>query len=464
MGRADGDLRPAARATRSRSSTPRPRSSSPEQAAERVARPRTRGSSAVVVYGHQPSASTQIMTGASAVSTATQASCARRTNVLLLGGHVAALPERTLREEACDFVASGEGLYTLVELVEALRAAATRPRAGPGPRAIATGRRRGATPPAPLRHATSRREMPGVAWDLLPMARYRAHNWHCFGGLDRQPYAAIYTTLGCPYHCSFCCIQAPFKGGEQARRASSRRSNSYRFWSPTRVVDEIDTARQRLRRAQHQDRRRDVRPEPPARPRHLRPHHRARLRPEHLGVRARRHGQGRHARQAEARRVQLAGVRHRGRRRARARRRGQGVRARTRSTTSSQDVKAAGINVIGNYIFGLPEDDRRHDAGDAGPGARPELRVRQLLLGDGLSRLAAVRRRRSARACRCRRRGPATRSTAVDYAAAADAAPAGRRGAALPRPGVRRLLHAPAVSRDGPRRSSATAPSTTSAR
>ena len=41
--------------------------------------------------------------------------------VLLLGGHVAALPERTLREEAADFVAAGEGLRTLVGLVEALK-------------------------------------------------------------------------------------------------------------------------------------------------------------------------------------------------------------------------------------------------------------------------------------------------------------------------------------------------------
>ena len=59
-------------------------------------------------------------------------------------------------------------------------------------------------------------DMPGVAWDLLPMSRYRAHNWHCFGHLQREPYAALYTTLGCPYHCSFCCIQAPFKDGEEA--------------------------------------------------------------------------------------------------------------------------------------------------------------------------------------------------------------------------------------------------------
>src|SRR5436190_1621624 len=82
-------------------------------------------------------------------------------------------------------------------------------------------------------------DMPGVAWDLLPMSRYRAHNWHCFGHLQREPYAALYTTLGCPYHCSFCCIQAPFKHGEEAAGLNTA-VNSYRFWSPQRVIQEID--------------------------------------------------------------------------------------------------------------------------------------------------------------------------------------------------------------------------------
>lgn len=27
------------------------------------------------------------------------------------------------------------------------------------------------------------KEMPGIAWDLLPMEKYRAHNWHCFDSL-----------------------------------------------------------------------------------------------------------------------------------------------------------------------------------------------------------------------------------------------------------------------------------------
>jgi radical SAM superfamily enzyme YgiQ (UPF0313 family) len=71
------------------------------------------------------------------------------------------------------------------------------------------------------------------------MSRYRAHNWHCFGGKARQPYAAIYTTLGCPYKCSFCCIQAPFKEGEAAQGLKST-VNSYRYFSPKTVIKEID--------------------------------------------------------------------------------------------------------------------------------------------------------------------------------------------------------------------------------
>ncbi len=209
---------------------------SPEQAAERVAalNPRL---TAVVVYGHQPSASTQNMTGASAVTTAIR-QAAPAAKILMLGGHVAALPSQTLAEEACDFVARDEGLYAVADLVEALRGASTpdlskvRGLVYRTPEGVVT------NPAAPLLMDVET-EMPGGAWDLLPMARYRAHNWHCFGDLERQPYAAIYTTLGCPYHCSFCCIQAPFKAGEQVLGLDGR-VNSYRFWTPARVVEEID--------------------------------------------------------------------------------------------------------------------------------------------------------------------------------------------------------------------------------
>jgi radical SAM superfamily enzyme YgiQ (UPF0313 family) len=191
---------------------------------------------AVVVYGHQPSASTQVMTAAGQVCTAIKRA-ARKQPLLLVGGHVTALPRRTLREEPADFVAAGEGLHTLAALVEALKTPAPDLARVPG----LWYRRDGQsvqTPDVPLVGDLDQ-EVPGQAWDLLPMRRYRAHNWHCLGGHDRKPYAALYTTLGCPFHCSFCCIQAPFKTGERAAGLKES-ANSYRYWSPDHVVAQID--------------------------------------------------------------------------------------------------------------------------------------------------------------------------------------------------------------------------------
>jgi len=207
----------------------------PDQAAERALALNPRLVT-VVVYGHQPSASTQNMTGASAIVTALKR-LSPSTRVLMLGGHVAALPKRTLTEEACDFVASDEGLEAAATLVEALRATSDPDLARVPGLVYRTNGSIASNPAAPLVTDLDRR-MPGLAWDLLPMSKYRAHNWHCFGHLQRQPYAAIYTTLGCPYHCSFCCIQAPFKSGERVIGLKEQ-VNSYRFWSPERVADEI---------------------------------------------------------------------------------------------------------------------------------------------------------------------------------------------------------------------------------
>ena len=194
---------------------------SPRQVAEQIASLNP-GLTTVVVYGHQPSASTQNMTASGQICSAIKEIDKDR-QVLLLGGHVSALPERTLREESADFVREGEGPATVIGLLE-----------GRAPHDRIPGlwyRSHGQiqhTPTATLLQNLDR-DLPQVAWDLLPMDKYRAHNWHCFGSVfRRQPYASVYTSLGCPYKCSFCCINAPFG------------RSTIRYHSPDQVIGEID--------------------------------------------------------------------------------------------------------------------------------------------------------------------------------------------------------------------------------
>lgn len=191
---------------------------------------------AVVVYGPTPCASTQLMPFTGAICSVVKQK-APQLKILLVGGHVAALPERTLREEDADFVCGGEGPFTILELLQALKS--RRPDYSKvrdlwywDDENVRT------NAPAPLVKDLDQ-EMSGIAWDLLPMDKYRAHNFHCLGNLQRQPYAALYTTLGCPYHCTFCCIHAPFKSGEKAL-GYKESVNSYRRWSPQSVMAQID--------------------------------------------------------------------------------------------------------------------------------------------------------------------------------------------------------------------------------
>jgi len=191
---------------------------------------------AVVVYGHHPSASTQNMPSVGRICRAIRARN-QGVKTLLVGGHVAALPRLTMEQEDVDFVCDGEGPYTFTDLLSALRDVGCSLENVRGLWYRDNGEIRN-TIPAPLIMDLDT-EMPRVAWDLLPMEKYRAHNWHCFGNLPRSPYGSLYTTLGCPFHCSFCCIQAPFKKGEEAS-GMRRGLNSYRLWNPDSVIAQID--------------------------------------------------------------------------------------------------------------------------------------------------------------------------------------------------------------------------------
>src|SRR5262249_46362068 len=114
-----------------------------------------------------------------------------------------AYPEQMLREEGADFALQGEAFQQAVSLLTTLKAGKRRPDepiAGiwflDGDRVVSSSR-----PPV----IKDPDELPFVAWDLLPVPKYRAPHSHSVDSLARrQPYARIYTNLGCPYTCTFC--------------------------------------------------------------------------------------------------------------------------------------------------------------------------------------------------------------------------------------------------------------------
>lgn len=179
-----------------------------------------------VVYGQQPSASTQCMPAAGHVCKLVKEE-APDLKTLFMGTHPSALPEKTLREEKTDFVCEGEGPHTILQTLEALKSDASNfdPIGGlwfwKDGKPASSGRLQNI--------AALDEEFCGMAWDLLPMDKYRAHNWHCWDHInERAPYASLYTSFGCPYRCSFCCINAPFGG------------SGIRYFSPQTIIKEFD--------------------------------------------------------------------------------------------------------------------------------------------------------------------------------------------------------------------------------
>lgn len=152
--------------------------------------------------------------------------CARRikaqspdTKILMVGPHVAALPEESLATAAgaVDAVAVGEYDYTVRDVAACWRAGENDLSAIPGLAFLREG-----TPvrtsPRPLIDDLD--ALPFPAWDQLDLLRY-------FDGSKLHPYVTIIGGRGCPFGCSFCLWPQVMHG----RR--------YRMRSPQNIVDEM---------------------------------------------------------------------------------------------------------------------------------------------------------------------------------------------------------------------------------
>ena len=174
-----------------------------------------------VQFGQHPSASAQNMQGTHELLEMMD----YEFKTILVGLYPSALPEKTLKDEKCDFVCEGEGVDTLLglfqsDLVNVSKVPRLWYRDGDEIK---------------FTHMTSiigklEEDLPGMAWDLLPSPdKYRnVTHFSMTNNNDRTPFASLYTSLGCPYKCDFCCINAPFGKA------------TFRYWNPEFIITEFD--------------------------------------------------------------------------------------------------------------------------------------------------------------------------------------------------------------------------------
>lgn len=215
----------------------------PEQAVERIidANPRL---VCFVVYGQNPNSGTTNMAGAVTVCDLLKWG-SPQFKTCFVGSHTQALPLEVLSIPSVDFVLLNEGVVALRTLLDY-------DKYGIGPLDLVDGigwkRESGECvlnrPSAPVPQSLMGQAMPGMAWDLLPkwerpLDLYRAHNWFpYYGSPERSPYAALYTSLGCPFKCDFCMINL-INRTDNSEGITAADSAKFRYWPTEWVMKQL---------------------------------------------------------------------------------------------------------------------------------------------------------------------------------------------------------------------------------
>lgn len=199
-----------------------------------------------VVYGQNPNSGTTSMIGALALAREIK-NADVDTKICFVGSHTSALPMEVLSEDAVDIVLLNEGVYALINLLKSnlsgdlstIKGIGYKKR-GPGGFPIPTLN----SPERIVHQERMDEDLPGYAWDLLPYRKtpldlYRAHFWHAgFDHAKRTPFAAIYTSLGCQFACNFCMINIVNRE-DNSEGIDASHSRGMRFWSPAWVSREM---------------------------------------------------------------------------------------------------------------------------------------------------------------------------------------------------------------------------------
>tara|TARA_Y100000590_G_C15736629_1_gene1018742 strand:+ start:2912 stop:4447 length:1536 start_codon:yes stop_codon:yes gene_type:complete len=196
-----------------------------------------------VLYGQNPNSGTTLMIGASELAQEVKNNSSN-VKIGFIGSHVSALPLEVIKLNYVDFAFINEGVISLLAILETnlkdhlekvpgiwFKDHDGNPQKGSLGKIISN------------EHMDSL--MPGYAWDLLPknkftLDKYRAHFWHTnFLHENRTPFAAIYTSLGCQFACNFCMINIVNRVSHD-EKISAADSKGMRFWSPGLMLKEFE--------------------------------------------------------------------------------------------------------------------------------------------------------------------------------------------------------------------------------
>lgn len=199
-----------------------------------------------VVYGQNVNAGTTNMSGATRLAKYLKNKDISY-KISFVGSHVQALPVETLKKEkSIDFVFSNEGIYALWNILklENFNDENLKKINGIVFRDLNNNIIFNSVEKV-VPQLRMDIDMPGYAWDLLPFKKkpfdlYRSPMWHAeYIEEQRTPYAAIQTSLGCQFKCEFCMINILNRNDKKEIGVAGNYS-SMRFWTPEFIIKEFD--------------------------------------------------------------------------------------------------------------------------------------------------------------------------------------------------------------------------------
>ena len=199
----------------------------------------------IVVYGQNVNAGTTNMSGAVHIS-----NFLKNENIKIpisfIGSHVQALPLETLaKEKSIDFLFTNEGVYALRNVLKLKDFSSKQLEQVKGIAIRKDDKIILNMPEKIVPNEKMDEDLPGYAWDLLPFKKnpldlYRSPMWHAEYDFEkRSPYASIQTSLGCQFGCNFCMINIINRDDNKEIGVASDYSKM-RFWSTDFIIKEFD--------------------------------------------------------------------------------------------------------------------------------------------------------------------------------------------------------------------------------